>query len=77
MEGCVLFITASYDPDTLRLLINVFDEAWAAAQKLLGPTPLTATAVRAMLAKRIMVAADNGERDPTRLKLIALRAIDG
>jgi hypothetical protein len=71
-----MFPAASYDRDTLRLLTNAFEEAWAATQKMLGARPLTATTVRAMLAKRIMVAADNGERDPVRLRLIALRAID-
>jgi hypothetical protein len=32
--------------------------------------------MRSSLAKRIIAAADKGERDPRRLKLIALRAID-
>jgi hypothetical protein len=58
------------------LLTDVFEEAWAATQKMLGTTPLTATTIRSLLAKRIMMAADNGERDPDRLRLIALRAID-
>jgi hypothetical protein len=42
---------------------------------MLSNKPLDATAVRSALAKRIMAAAKGGERDPARLKLIALQAV--
>ena len=67
---------ASYDPDTLHVLLRVFDEAWIDIRGMLGATPVDAATLRSALAKRIMAAADKGERDPKRLKLIALRAID-
>jgi hypothetical protein len=67
---------ASYDRETLGVLIRVFDEAWMETQTMLGTKPLDANSVRSTLAKRIIAAANDGERDPMRLKLIALQAID-
>jgi hypothetical protein len=72
-----MFPAAAYDPDTLRVLLRVYDEAWIDIRGMLGTAPVDATALRAALATRIMAAANSGERDPKRLKLIALRAIDG
>jgi hypothetical protein len=43
---------------------------------MLGKKPLDETGIRSYLAKRIMSAAERGERDPRRLKLIALGAIE-
>jgi hypothetical protein len=71
-----MFPVSSFDPETLRLLSRVFDEAWIETQVMLGNKPLDDTAVRSVLTKRIMAAAKGGERDPARLKLIALQAID-
>jgi hypothetical protein len=71
-----MFAATSYDPETLRVLTNAFDEAWMDIQAMLGNKPLDPTATRSALAKRIMAAAERGERDPKRLKLIALRAVD-
>ena len=60
MEGYAMIPAAAYDPQTLGVLIHVFDEAWAdlkhARLKALDPN-----AVRSTLAKRIMDAADKGE----------------
>jgi hypothetical protein len=67
-----MFPATSYDPETLNMLIRVFDEAWAAMRADLVK-PFDANALRSALAKRIIVAADKGERDPARLKLIALQ----
>jgi hypothetical protein len=71
-----MFQGTSYDPETLRVLLRAYDEAWTDIQGMLGPTPLDAAALRSSLAKRITAAADKGERDPRRLKLLALCAID-
>jgi hypothetical protein len=71
-----MFPVASYDPETLRLLTGAFEEAWRATQEMLGKKPLDESGIRACLAKRIMKAADSGVRDPRRLKLIAIGAID-
>jgi hypothetical protein len=71
-----IFSATSYDPKTLDMLIRVFDEAWAATQAKLVNRPFDANALRSALAKRIIVAADKGERDPARLRLIALQEVN-
>lgn len=71
-----MFPAAAYDPETLGVLNRVFDEAWMDIQTMLGAAPLDPTAMRSEVAKRIMAAANDGERDLARLKLIALRAVD-
>jgi hypothetical protein len=67
--------TASYDTETLGMLSSVFDAVWTDVQGMLG-NPLDASEISAIIARRIMDAANEGERDPKMLKLIALRAID-
>ena len=69
-----MFPDTSYDPDTLALLMRAFDDAWKDVQSALVVKPLAADVLRRRLAKRILLAANDGERDPTRLKLIALGA---
>lgn len=67
-----MFPETSYDRDTLALLTRALDDAWKEVQSALVVKPLAADVLRTRLAKRIMVAANDGERDPTRLKWIAL-----
>jgi hypothetical protein len=66
---------ASFDPETLAVLQTVFDTAWA--ELLATGSVLVSDAnrdqTRTMLAKRIIAAAENGERDQATLKLAALR----
>jgi hypothetical protein len=64
------------DPETLKMLSRVFDEAWVRAQYLISVNGNEATSIRSELAKRLLAAAHAGERDPTRLKLIALKDLD-
>ena len=71
-----MFPDTSYDPDTLALLTRALDDAWKDVASALGVKPFAADVLRTRLAKRIMVAANEGERDPKRLKLIALQATD-
>ena len=71
-----MFQGTTYDPETQRVLLRAYDEAWIDIRGMLGAAPLDAAGWRYELAKRLTAAADNGERDPRRLKLIALRAID-
>ena len=68
--------SSSYDPQTLDVLTHAFDEAWLDVQGMLGQRLLDPNALRSLLAKRILAAADAGERDPGRLKLLALGAIN-
>ena len=70
-----MFPAASYDPDTLDALTRAFNEAWVDIQAMVGPRPLDVEAVRSVLARRILAAAADGERDPRRLKLVAMGII--
>jgi hypothetical protein len=70
-----MFPASSYDPETLDVLTRAFDEAWIAVQAMVGSKPLDASGLRSVLAKRIMAAAARGERDPKRLKLIAMGSV--
>ena len=70
-----MFAITSYDPETLRVATEAFDEAWVEYQTLLRVEPIDTVATRSEIAKRIMAALDEGERDPAELKWIALGAI--
>jgi hypothetical protein len=65
------FADVAYDPETLAILTAVFDDAWA---DLIIPRMADARPkmLRYLLATRIMVAASRGERDPVKLKAIAM-----
>lgn len=63
---------SSFSPETLKLLQDVFEAAWAEAAGLLGDR-IDEQAARDLIARRIAEAArDHGEQDPTRLKAYAL-----
>jgi hypothetical protein len=62
----------TYDPETLAVLGQAFDAAWHELQSAV--LPVDAALAREELAARILFAADQGERDPERLKLHALAA---
>jgi hypothetical protein len=69
------FKDAAYDPETMALMTSVLEAAWEEAQSRgLARTP--ADAARAMMASTILAAVANGKRNPTRLKNLALRAVD-
>jgi hypothetical protein len=70
-----MFAIASYDPEILRVATDAFDEAWVEYRALLLIEPVDAATTRSAMAKRIMTALDEGERDPAELKWIALEAI--
>jgi hypothetical protein len=61
--------------ELLRVTTGALEEAWSEAVLILGGPPVDPISMRAQLARRIMAAAGNGERDPERLKKIALGAI--
>jgi hypothetical protein len=71
-----MFPANAFDTETLRLLTHALDDAWVAVQTALGVRPVDPEQLKSRLAVRILDAANKGERDPKRLKLIALRAIE-
>lgn len=58
---------ANFEPETIELMRKVLDEAWEG----LPPTRRQA-ALKTDLAVRILSAAGHGERDPDRLRAVAL-----
>ena len=64
------------DAETRSLATRAFDAAWGELQTLLVVEPLDPSGLRSVLAGRILKALKAGERDPERLRLLALRAID-
>lgn len=65
------FSGASHDPETLAIL----DEAYSSAlRQLQGSAQPPSPADLTKIARRILEAADNGERDPQKLTLHALAA---
>lgn len=58
---------ASFDPETLKLLRDILDDAWMSLdEKERAATNKTA------LAERLLKIAAKGERDPVRLRIGAL-----
>lgn len=55
---------------------QVLDEAWEEAMSFLGTPPVDPNSIRALLERRVVAAVDRGERNPERLKNIALGAVD-
>lgn len=64
-------------PELVDVMTQAMEAAWEEAVRHLGGAPIDPLPIWTMLATRILTAAGNGERDPKRLKLIALRAFDG
>ncbi len=65
-----------FDPDDMRILVAAFDKAWEAVQAsgVIYPKDKVEL-VRAILAKHIIAAAKDGERDHSRLRDGALLAL--
>lgn len=65
-----------FDPDTVSLMGRVCDEAWLELQnKVYLATSHDAGDVRIAVASRVLHAVTRGERNPARLRSIALEAI--
>jgi hypothetical protein len=70
------FSKQSYDRQTLASMTSAFDAAWTTvlARNLAGR--LSQEQAREELAKRIMRAVAQGDTDPERLALIAIKFFD-
>ena len=64
-----------YDPETLGLMTKAFDAAWDEVGFALASKDDNPTALRTLMAVRIMAAVRDGEHNPERLKDLALEAI--
>jgi hypothetical protein len=76
MRGFLAEHSGVFTPDEVRTLVAAFDKAWETIQASGVVYPeAKAEAARAILAKHIIAAATNGERDHARLRDGALLAL--
>jgi hypothetical protein len=69
---------SDFDPELVSLMGRVCEEAWQELRsRVFFPTPDDNERFRHQLATRVMAAVARGERDPQRLKAIALTGLDG
>lgn len=71
-------LNSTFDPETLSVMGRALDEAWAEfeSKSWVRAEPEKA-GIRRALALRIMAAVRVGQRDPQRLKDVALHVIEG
>jgi hypothetical protein len=69
------FSGAAYDPETLAMMTRILEDACGELQSINAKRAL-ADVVRATMASRIVTAVADGEREPSKLKLLALHAVD-
>ena len=65
-----------HDPVTAQLLYRVFDAAMLDLDGSLALSAAHKSTTIAQITKQLLAAADTGEREPERLKLLALEGID-
>jgi hypothetical protein len=69
---------SNFDCDTVALMGRVCDEAWRDLQvTTLYPSSSDSDEIRHRIASRIMTAVSRGERDPVRLKALAMDGLEG
>jgi len=66
--------SVSFDPAMLELMARVCDEAWLEIQTR-SYLPQEETEMRQQIARRVMSAGVEGERNPERLKYWALHSM--
>ena len=66
-----------YDPKTLDLMQWAFDTAWEEVEYALAGGKIDPTGLRTIMSVRIMAAVRDGERDPERLKELAIEVTAG
>ncbi len=65
-----------HDPVTAQLLYRVFDSAILDLDGSLALAVARKSTTIAQITKQLLAAADTGEREPERLKLLALEGIE-
>ena len=69
---------AAFDPDTVQILVGAFDDAWASLLNSDAPFAENhSETARDILARHIIEAAKNGERDQHKLSEGALLQLAG
>jgi hypothetical protein len=75
MRGFLAEHPGAFDPGEIRILVAAFDRAWESVQASGAISGAEAESARAVLAKHIIPAAKDGERDHGRLRDGALVAL--
>jgi len=77
MRGFLAEHLGVFDPDDIRILVGAFDKAWEAVQASgeVFDSKARVDTARAILAKHVIAAAKDGERDEGRLRDGALVAL--
>lgn len=65
------------DSESFALMVHALDGAWTDAQAYSVVAVGSQQALRRAVALRIMAAVKLGQRDPERLRLVALEALQG
>ncbi len=63
MQGFLAEHPGAFDPNEIRILVAAFDRAWESVQASGAISGAEAESARAVLAKHIIAAAKDGERD--------------
>jgi hypothetical protein len=71
------FPTGYHDPETLALMQHALDAAWHEVELAIAQKKIDCTGLQTIMVIRIMEEVKEGVRDPERLKLAALSAING
>ena len=66
----------NFDPDTVSLMGRTCDEAWELLQSTTYIPVPDVREVRDDMAMRVIAAVSAGERDPVRLRAIALEGVE-
>ena len=72
MKSRELIGEGPYGPETLKVLYQVFDDAWNSIAADFGDNPLAIGAARLKLANAILSLATEGTRNAKQLKTAAL-----
>jgi hypothetical protein len=75
MEARELITSASYGPETLKVLFRAFDNAWNEIGGSFGDNTLAKQAARLKLANVILDLAREGGHDPDLIKKAALQTM--
>ncbi|MGC1779052.1 MAG: hypothetical protein WBB34_13985 [Xanthobacteraceae bacterium] len=73
-----LLAEAAFEPEMIDFLVSVFESAWSKVEQSGSKlaSPAYRRAAQEIIAKRIIEAAQGGERDPARLADDAVRYLE-
>jgi hypothetical protein len=70
-------ISSALDPETVNIVSTAYEDAWREIEAA-TPSPMSEqvrSEASTALTRHLLAALESGERDPTKLKLLALAAM--